>query len=269
MQPEKNANVWPRRLLVVGSVLFLIGTIMYFNNSDLMNDIVDPRKSAEHSLEDGGIHTLTLGEGCWIFSVLEENSEVTVNLSEINGSTVGKTLDEKCRADYAPQSTDGTIFVIIGKWEIDQEKEVLIEIDCTGNCLGKTVWLNENSVFISDFTQPLMVVMITICCFGAFLIPLGLVLMIINRSKTQPISLESQSPLTEIDAAEMKSTDEIFALIHGAIHETENEVPPPFSGLTPPKETPQKTQSGSGNIASNITPNNPPVDDSWKNWDES
>ena len=269
MQPEVDANVWPRRLLIIGSALFLIGTLLYFSNSDLMNDIVDPRKSAEYSLEDGGIHTLTLGEGCWIFSVLEENTEISVNISEVNGSAVGKTLDKKCRADYAPQSTDGTVFVIIDKWEIDQKKEVLIEIDCGASCSGKTVWLNENSAFISDFTQPVMVIMITICCFGSFLIPLGLVLMLINRSKAQPVLLGNQSSLTEIDAAEMKSTDEIFAMIHGVISETENEVPPPFSKLTAPEETPQKVQSGSGNVASNITPDNPPVDDSWKKWDES
>ena len=269
MQPEEDVNVWPRRLLIAGSALFLIGTMLYFSNSDLMNDIVDPRISAEHSLEDGGIHTLTLGEGCWIFSVLEENTKITVNLSEVNGSAVGKNLDEKCRADYAPQSTDGTVFAIIGKWEIDQKKEVLIEIDCEGSCSGKTVWLNENSAFISGFTQPVMVIMIAICCFGSFLIPLGLVLMLINRSKAQPILLENQSSLTEIDAGEMKSTDEIFALIHGVINEAENEVPPPFSGLTVPEEASQKAQSGSGNVASNLTPDNPPVDDSWKKWDES
>jgi hypothetical protein len=114
-----------------------------------------------------------------------------------------------------------------------------------------------------------MVIMIAICCFGSFLIPLGLVLMLINRSKAQPILLENQSSLTEIDAGEMKSTDEIFALIHGVINEAENEVPPPFSGLTVPEEASQKAQSGSGNVASNLTPDNPPVDDSWKKWDES
>ena len=123
MQPEVDANVWPRRLLIIGSTLFLIGTVLYFSNSDLMNDIVDPRKSAEHSLEDGGIHTLTLGEGCWIFSVLEENTEITVNLSEVNGSAVGKTLDKKCRADYAPQSTDGTVFVIIGNGKSTRKRK--------------------------------------------------------------------------------------------------------------------------------------------------
>lgn len=269
MQPEADVNVWPRRLLIIGSALFLIGTLMYFSNADLMNDIIDPRKSAEHTLEDGGIHTLTLEKGCWVFSVLEENVDTTVNISEINGSAVGKTLDEKCRADYAPQSTDAAVFVIIGKWEIDQTKEVIIEIDCGDSCTGKTVWLNENGAFIADFTQPLMVIMISICCFGSFLIPLGLVLMMINRSKAQPVLLDNQSSLAEIDTAEMKSTDEIFALIHGVINEAENEVPPPFSGLTAPKETPQKAQSGSGNVASNITPDNPPVDDSWKKWDEN
>jgi len=53
------------------------------------------------------------------------------------------------------------------------------------------------------------------------------------------------------------------------IKEAENEVPPPFSGLRSPEEKSQKVQSGSGNIASNITPDKPPVDDSWKKWDES
>ncbi len=269
MQPEGDSNVWPRRLLIAGSILFLAGTLLYFSNSDLMNDIIDPRKSAQHSLEDGGIHTLTLEEGCWVFSVLEENSDITTNISEVNGSAVGDRLDEKCRADYAPQSIDGSVFVILGKWEIDKDKEVIIEIDCKDSCLGKTVWLNENGAFISDFTQPVIVVMISICCFGAFLIPLGLVLMLVNRSRARPVLLDNQSALDEIDATEMKSTDEIFAMIHGAMNDAENEVPPPFSGLTAPKEKPQKVQSGSGNIASNITPDNPAVDDSWKKWDEA
>lgn len=269
MQPEVDANVWPRRLLIVGSILFLVGAALYLSNTDLMNDIIDPRKSAAHTLEDGGIHTLTLEEGCWVFSVLEENADVTMNISEINGSAVGKTLDQKCRADYAPQAIDGAVFVVLEKWDIDQKKEVLIEIDCEGGCAGKTVWLNENGAFISDFTQPIIVIMITICCFGSFLIPLGLVLMLVNRSKAQPVLLENQSPFTETDAVEMKSTDEIFAMIHGVMNDAENEVPPPFSGLTAPKEVPEKVQSGSGNIASSITPDNPASDDSWKKWDES
>ena len=269
MQPEADANAWPKRLVIAGSVLFLIGTLLYFSNSELMNDIIDPRKSAQHSLEDGGIHTITLGEGCWVFSVLEENSDVTVNISEVNGSAIGDRLDEKCRADYDPQSTDGSVFTILGKWDVDKEKEVIIEVNCNDSCAGKTVWLNENGAFVSDFAQPMIIIMIGICCFGSFLIPLGLVLMLLNRSKSQPVLLENQSSMNEIDATEMKSTDEIFAMIHGVIKDAENEVPPPFSGLRSPEEKSQKVKSGSGNIASDITPDNPPVDDSWKKWDES
>jgi hypothetical protein len=72
---------------------------------------------------------------------------------------------------------------------------------------------------------------------------------------------------------EIPTTDELYKLIRGEMpmpEKGEKSVPSPFADADTRIRTPTATKvSGSINKASIHTPENPPKDDSWKNWDEA
>ena len=72
---------------------------------------------------------------------------------------------------------------------------------------------------------------------------------------------------------EILTTDQLYKLVRGEVPEMEprqENVPSPFSDADTRvrSQTPKKT-GGSINKASSYTHENPPTDESWKNWDES
>ena len=72
---------------------------------------------------------------------------------------------------------------------------------------------------------------------------------------------------------EILTTDQLYKLVRGEVPEMEQQqsnVPSPFSDVdTRVKSQPKKKTGGSINKASSYTHENPPTDESWKNWDES
>ena len=119
------------------------------------------------------------------------------------------------------------------------------------------------------------------CCIGALLFPLGWLLVSINKSKDAKVQITQQQMVTAMDPLERElnsnqeilTTDQLYKLVRGEVPEMEEKqtnVPSPFSDADTRvrTQTPKKT-GGSINRASSYTHENPPTDESWKNWDES
>ena len=100
-----------------------------------------------------------------------------------------------------------------------------------------------------------------------------------NTVGQQPIRLIqnqiiSADPLEESPQMnqDMLTTDQLYKLMRGevpTVEEKSNNVPSPFANADTRATKKAETKvGGSINKASIHTPENPPNDDSWKNWDE-
>jgi hypothetical protein len=277
---------WPKRLLIIGVVLAIIGLTLLVSQNDEMGKLSDPRVSADHSIILGETGAVVLEPGCWVVEIEGAAEDVVIELKKVEGASATEVIEERCKPNYEALTADGSSFTNVGKWSIDEEIEVQVSpaeecIDCT----GITVYLTNDANWMSSFMgNPTLVVMFGACGLGFLLIPLGGMLIIINRRQTAKTHLitnqhirEAMTPEDEEQPVQTASpdiltTDQIYRLMKGEDPTTfvEREPPSPFSNIdTRVKEISSSSTGGSGNIASGFTPDNMPVDDSWKKWDES
>ena len=113
------------------------------------------------------------------------------------------------------------------------------------------------------------------------MLPLGWILVSINKSKDSKVMLTQQQIVEAMNPYEQQmdpnqeilTTDQLYKLVRGEVPEMEQQqtnVPSPFSDADTRVKTPTKTRTGGSiNRASSYTHENPPTDESWKNWDES
>ncbi|MGB1818423.1 MAG: hypothetical protein ACPHK2_02275, partial [Candidatus Poseidoniaceae archaeon] len=181
---------------------------------------------------------------------------------------------------FEPQSIDDTEFVIIKKVKIAKLANVSIDVSCDTPCDDLVLYFNSDAQFYEDLIQPSFIFMISFCCLGIIMMPLGGVLMLMNRAKQQPVNLiQPQDDLVH-DPSTMNTTDELYKLIRQTVEEAESKekqnIPPPFAGQG------QTDASNVQNIVQNITYNiqdsaisgdinatvNPNDEgDAWKKWD--
>lgn len=285
MQAMPEVSPWPKRLLIIGVGLAVIGLTLLVFQIDEMGKLSDPRESADYSVILGETGTVTLEPGCWVIEVEGAAGDVVIELKKVEGASATDIIEEGCRHDYVAQTSDGTPFTDVGSWSIDEKIEVQVSpAEGCVDCAGITVYMTNDATYLSSFMSPIMMVMGGACGLGFLLIPLGWMLMMINRgqaAKTHLVTnqhiLEAMTPEGEEQPVQTASpdiltTDQIYRLMKGEDPTTlvEREPPSPFSNVdTRAKPIPSSSTGGSGNVASEFTPDNLPVDDSWKKWDES
>jgi uncharacterized membrane protein len=286
MQAMPEVSPWPKRLLIIGVGLTVIGlTLLVFQN-DEMSKLSDPRESADHSVIIGETGAVTLEPGCWVIEVEGAAEDVVIELKRVDGASTTEVIEERCKPNYEALAADGSSFTNVGKWSIDEEIEVQVSPaeECL-DCIGITVYLTNDANWVSSFmSNPTLMVMFGTCGLGFLLIPLGGMLIIINRRQTAKTHLvtnqhilEAMTPDGEDQPVQTASpdiltTDQVYRLMKGEDPTTlvEREPPSPFSNVdTRTKPIPSSSTGGSGNVASEFTLDNLPVDHSWKKWDES
>jgi len=286
MQAVPEVSPWPKRLLIIGVGLAVIGLTLLAFQSDEWSELSDPRESAGHTIILGETGSVTLDSGCWVVEVEDATDDVIIEIKRVEGASATDIIEEGCRHDYGAQTTDGSTFTDVGSWSIDEKMEVQVSPaeDCV-DCDGVTVYLTNDAAYFSSFvSNPTLMVMAGACGLGFLLIPLGWMLMMINRGQAAKIHLvtnqhilEAMTPESEelpIQTAgpDILTTDQIYRLMKGEDPTTlvEREPPSPFSNAdTRVKPTPPSSTGGSSNVASGFTPEKPPKDDSWKKWDEA
>ena len=286
MQAMPEVSPWPKRLLIIGVGLAVIGlTLLVFQN-DEMSNLSDPRLSAEHAVILGETGAVTLDAGCWVLEVEDAPDEVIIELKKVEGASATEIIEEGCRHDYEAQTGDGSTFTDVGSWSIDEKKEVQVSPaeDCV-DCDGITVYMTNDATYFSSFiSNPTLMVMLGSCGLGFLLIPLGWMLMMINRGQAAKTHLitnqhiidamtpEGEEQPIQTASPDILTTDQIYRLMKGEDPTTlvEREPPSPFSNAdTRVKPTSSSSTGGSTNIASEFTPEKLPEDNSWKKWDES
>jgi len=284
MQPASEHSPWPKRIMIAGMVLGFIGVIGFSLIFDDFTDYYDPREVSEYTVEyDPGTNSLlTLSPGCWVVNVEGSDSDYNIEFQYVeNGSATG-TVDEDCRSDFQASGTD-TDFSEITTLDIEDKSEVLIVIECESQdgCEEPLYFTNSGDVLMKMAGDVGLWSVAASCCTGAILLPLGWILISINKGKDTKVQFTQQQMIgamnpydQELDAnREILTTDQLYKLVRGELPEGEQQesnVPSPFSDADTRVKTQTKPKTGGSiNRASSYTHENPPTDESWKNWDEA
>jgi len=284
MQPAGEHSPWPRRIMIAGLALGLIGSLGLSFILDDFRDYYDPREMSEHTVDyDAGSNTvLNLSAGCWVVNVEGSDSDYDVSFQYVeNGAAAGEVSND-CRSDFQASAGDAD-FSKITTLEIKKSSQVLVIIDCDeqDGCQNPLFFTNSEDVLYKMAGDSGLWAVFATCCLGALLFPLGWLLVSINRSKDAKVQLSQQQLVNSMDPLdrelntnqEILTTDQLYKLVRGEVPEVEQKqsnVPSPFSDADTRirTQTPKKT-GGSINKASSYTHENPPTDESWKNWDEA
>jgi len=285
MQAAPDVSPWPKRLLIAGIAMSVMGLILFLSLGDNFSKHLDPRESAQHEIEFEGDSIVDLSKGCWVVHVIGDGEGYNVALNETDGWTHGKEITKSCRADYSAQSLDGTEFTKIGAYEIEEDLQISVSITCDvdENCSDVVVYLNDDYLTtMSIFTDLPILISGTLCCLGFLLIPFGWMLIVINRSRVAQVQLAQQQMIQTMepndeeipytDSQQMLTTDQIYQMMRGNLPDESGQknIPPPFvdvKEVTPVVQ--RKKTGGSANKALSHTSEKPPADDSWRKWDEA
>ena len=284
MQPATEHSPWPKRIMIAGIALGFIGVVGFSFIFDDFADYYDPREMSEHTVEyNSGTNTLlNLSSGCWVVNVEGDDSDYDVSFQYVEGGAAAGDVAEDCRSDFQASATE-VDFSKITTLDVKKSSQVLVVIECkeAGGCENPLYLTNSEDVLFEMAGNIGLWIVFASCCSGALLLPLGWLLVSINKSKDAKVHLTQQQVVNAMDPFEQElnsnqeilTTDQLYKLVRGEVPEMEQQqtnVPSPFSDADTRvrSQTPKKT-GGSINKASSYTHENPPTDESWKNWDES
>ena len=284
MQPATEHSPWPKRIMIAGIALGFIGLIGFSFIFDDFADYYDPREMSEHTVEyNSGTNTLlNLSSGCWVVNVEGDDSDYDVSFQYVEGGAAAGDVAEDCRSDFQASATE-VDFSKITTLDVKKSSQVLVVIECkeAEGCENPLYLTNSEDVLFEMAGNIGLWIVFASCCSGALLLPLGWLLVSINKSKDAKVHLTQQQVVNAMDPFEQElnsnqeilTTDQLYKLVRGEVPEMEQQqtnVPSPFSDADTRvrSQTPKKT-GGSINKASSYTHENPPTDESWKNWDES
>jgi len=284
MQPASEHSPWPKRIMIAGIALGFIGLIGFSLIFSDFKDYYDPREMSEHTIEaDSETNTLlNLSSGCWVVNVEGDDDDYDVSFQYVeNGAAAGDVSDD-CRSDFQASSDDAD-FSKLTTLDIEESSQVLVIIECEeqDSCDSPVYFTNSGDVLVKMAGNFGLWAVFATCCTGAIMFPLGWLLVSINRSKDTKVQLTQEQMIGAMNPIENElnsnqeilTTDQLYKLVRGEVPEMEQQqsnVPSPFSDAdTRVKSQPKKKTGGSINKASSYTHENPPTDESWKNWDES
>jgi len=283
MQPAPVASAWPKRILITGIALALIGLISLTMIMSSLGDYYDPRETSEHSVEIGDTRgPIELSSGCWVVNIEDSAKDYTITYQLIeNGEEAGE-VDEGCKTDFQAQTAD-VDFATVTELDIKEKSKVLVKISCESDdgCENPVLFTNGDAVIGSMITDPGLLITAGLCCVGFIFVPLGWLLISINRGHANKVHISQNQIVSAMQPLENEAqpeneiltTDQLYKLVRGEVPEAREQVsnvPSPFANVDTRVQKPAPSkEGGSINKASTFTPENPPTDDSWKNWDDA
>jgi len=274
--------------MISGLILGFLGVVAFSFIAGDMMDYYDPREVSEHSAEYGKVNQMNLTSGCWVVNVEGDDSdyEVTFQYVDWEKGEVNGTVSDDCITDWQTMSTD-VEFSTITKLHLEDDAVVLVTIECKpgddneyDGCDEPLLFTNSEDVLFDMFSDVGLWIVGTTCCTGAILLPLGWILVSINKGKENKVYVTQQQVIGAMTPDEQNlnpdqeilTTDQLYKLVRGELPEEREQpsVPGPFSDADTRVKTPVKSRTGGSiNSASSYTHENPPTDESWKNWDEA
>ncbi len=207
-EPAKRSP-WGFRLAVAGAVMVLLGAVMMSSQSSAINAAMDPREQ-HHDEPYVGARTHALGElngSCYRLYQLKGDPVMDVDLHRVEGSSLAEeALEESsCMLDWQAMAADGTAFVEVASWELNESGEHALVVSCEEDCSETSGWLVPVDDIQSDLLSSTWLVLGgAMCCLGVLTTPLALIIYVASKPSKAPrvmmVGPEGQLiPITDVN----------------------------------------------------------------------
>jgi hypothetical protein len=189
MEPAKPeaVSVWPRRLIIGGILLAVVGFFLMLGQGASIDAIFNPETTniAEFTGEES--EEFELEKGCYRLIQVTSTSSLNVSLTAVDGSDLsGEAIAQsKCMPDWQSQSTTST-YSTSASWKID-EGSYFLEISCEEDCSSTKSWfISVDKMQQTMLGNNLLIVGLSMCCVSIFILPFGLILYYSNSKNRNP-----------------------------------------------------------------------------------
>ena len=185
---QNSGNPWAMRVAIIGLVFILVGSIAIFSNVDKIDDAASPKKINEASQTGDGSVAVELSKSCYSAVIIDDEIS-NVSLFKMVGSNVQDDALESsnCKTDWTPMDSDGSKFIILDGWEVEESGEYVLQVVCETGCENSTVWLvDATSAQWKLLEQPALVFGGATCCLGIIILPVAFILYQTNKNGKGP-----------------------------------------------------------------------------------
>ena len=234
-KPVKS-NPWPKRLLIAGGIMLLIGTLVVFSNSNNLLASSSPLTNNIHNQVGTSSFTIEVDEtNCYKLVSIYDDPVVSATVNDPLSDS-GEITADNCLPDFRPQDNEYA-YVVIDAWQLENGSYE-VSIQCQeDDCSTTSIYMiNANLIAQSFFSLP-TIIGCTLCSLAAFIIPLsGILISIENRNK-KVVMLNtdgSQMQFQSIDEMNRMILDGRFQQTEGNNQQaSQNSVPDPFAPEQP------------------------------------
>lgn len=187
-EQSPKANPWPKRLMYLGGICLLLGTLTMFSSSGGFVESSSPISNNIHTQNGISQFDIEVDQvACYKLVTVFDDPEITATLN--NPLTDDGTIQpDNCLPDFEPQDNVNG-YVVIDSWQLN-EGTYRFEIECEGtDCADVTLYVvNANKIMQSVFSLP-MILACSLCSLAFLILPLAGILVSIEGRKKKVVML--------------------------------------------------------------------------------
>ena len=210
------ANPWSLRVAVFGLICIFVGSVVLFSQGSSIDNVFSPRNVSDINVTGDDSEIGDLDPGCYAAIGIYGNDYGNLSLTKMLGSSpASESLEStSCATDWQPMDTSGDEFEFIEGWEVTEEGEYVLTMDCSeqNNCEDLTVWLVDvDEAQWNVFGEVWLIAAGGLCCFGILALPIALILYISNKNKSKVMMINYDGtimPLTDLTPETVKKMEQ-------------------------------------------------------------
>ena len=174
------ANPWSLSVAIFGLICIFVGSVVLFSQGSSIDNVFSPRNVSDISVTGDDSEIGDLDPGCYVAIGIYGNDYGNLSLTKMLGSSpASESLEStSCATDWQPMDTSGDEFEFIEGWEVTEEGEYVLTMDCSeqNDCEGLTVWLVDvDEAQWNVFGEVWLIAAGGLCCFGILALPIALI----------------------------------------------------------------------------------------------
>jgi len=205
-QASGQANPWSMRVAVFGLICIFVGSVVLFSQGDSIDDVFSPRNVSDISVTGDNSEIGELTSGCHVAIGVSSSEFGNLSLTKMLGSSpASESLEStSCATDWQPMDTSGDEYVFVDGWEVTEQGEYVLTMDCTeqNGCENVTIWLVDvDEAQWNVFGEIGLIAGGAMCCFGFLALPVALILYVSNKNKSKVMMINYDGmvmPLSEL-----------------------------------------------------------------------
>ena len=200
------ANPWSLRVAIFGLICIFVGSVVLFSQGSSIDNVFSPKNVSEINVIGDNSEIGELDPGCHAAVGISSSDYGNLSLTKMLGSSpASESLEStSCATDWQPMDTSGEEFDFIDGWEVSEEGEYVLTMDCSeqGGCENVTIWLVDvDEAQWNLFGEIGLIAGGGLCCFGFIALPIALILYLSNRNKSKVMMINYDGmimPLSEL-----------------------------------------------------------------------